>query len=93
MLTIKKRIYIPKAKPGQLVARYGKTDRGAEPSICYAWGGQGADSSDARILQNAIEDANVFAGKTLAEELEARGYDIATLKFSIEKKKSPVSEV
>lgn len=80
-----RRYRAPQAKPGQLVAGYGKIEPRGQPSVCYAWGGAGACSADGRILSNALEGAPVFDGKTLVEELEARGYDLSTLRFSIEK--------
>ena len=84
-----KRKRIPRiaAKPGQLVAAWGRgEDRGDSPAIQYAWGGAGAGKPDGRILCNAIEECGVFMGRTLAQELEARGYDITTLRFSISRK-------
>lgn len=77
------------AKPGQLVAAWGRAGeegRGERPDIQYAWGGAGASKPDGRILCNALEGAKVFDGKTLCAELEVRGYDLTTLRFSIERK-------
>lgn len=70
------------AKPGQLKAAYGRDDCGGV-DLQYAWGGNGAQKSDARILSSAIEDAPVFDGKCLREVLTERGYDITTLKISV----------
>ena len=81
-----KRVTTPMAKPGQLIARWGRADRGHEPSIVYAWGADGACKSDSRILCNALEEVKVFNGKTLAEELDSRGYDLTTLRFSISRR-------
>ncbi|UWR74105.1 hypothetical protein [Phaeobacter inhibens] len=83
-----KRIHVLHAKTGQLRAGWGRPERGAEPDLCYAWGGGGASKSDSRLICNALEQAGTSSGKTLREELEARGYDIATLKFSIEQKQT-----
>jgi len=69
------------AKPRQLVARWGRVD--GELAIAYAWGGQGAQKPDSRILMRALEDVVILDGKTLAQELEARGYDLTTLRFSV----------
>lgn len=82
-----KRFRKPVAKPGQLLARYGRVDRNDRPDIVYAWGGHGASSPDGRLLCRAFEDIKVLDDKTLAEELVARGYDLETLKFSIEQKR------
>lgn len=82
---VRKRWLVAVPKPGMLVARYGRPSRGDSLQVCYAWGGGGADKSDGRILSNALEGAHVQQGRTLCEELEARGYDITTLRFSIER--------
>lgn len=74
-----------RAKPGELVAAFGKHEAGGRPDIAYAWGGGGADKPDARILSNALEQAPVHMGRTLRQELVARGYDISTLRFSVRK--------
>jgi hypothetical protein len=84
--TAKKRIRTVSAKPGHLVAAWGRGDDRGSPAIHYAYGGEGASKPDARILCNALEEVSVFAGKSLAVELEARGYDITTLRFSIQRK-------
>lgn len=89
----------PKAKPGQLVARYGKVE-GCE-DLCYAHGA-GVDRSDARLLHSVLSNERFYPSRSgplgtyrtersFADELEARGYDITTLRFSIEKKR-PASE-
>jgi hypothetical protein len=78
---------ILKARPGQLKAQWATYERGSAPCISYAWGGDGADKTDGRILSSALEGVAIHGGKSLAEELEARGYDLTTLKFSIEMKK------
>jgi hypothetical protein len=76
---------IPTTKPGELKAGWARVD-GNSPSVAYNWGGGGAAKSDARILSNALEEVHVHDGKTLIEELEARGYDLSTLRFSIKLK-------
>lgn len=81
-----KRIMTHKAKPGELIARWGRTDRFAEPSIVYAWGGDGAEKPDCRILSNSIEGEIGNYADGLAMELERRGYDLTTLRFSIKQK-------
>lgn len=81
-----KRIGVPKAKPGELIARWGRPERGEAPDICYAWGGAGVASSEGRILSAALEDAPIYEGRSLVEELKSRGFDITTLRFSIKQK-------
>ena len=83
-----KRIHVPKAKPGQLIAKWGRPDSGEPPDLVYAWGGDGAASADGRILAAALENSPVFEERGLRAELERRGYDITTLRFSVEVKKS-----
>lgn len=82
------RVHVPKAKPGQLVAKWGRPSTGDDPDLVYAWGGSGADKSDSRCLMSALEDAPTSSGLGLRAELEARGYDIRTLKFSINLKET-----
>ena len=79
-----KRIHIPVAKPGQLLAKWGRPDRGEDPAIVYAHGAAGATRPDARVLSDAVEGLKNCYGRTLAEELEYRGYDMTTIRFSIE---------
>lgn len=83
------------AKSGQLTARYGSDGEGSI-DLMYAHGGGGACRPDARMLAGMFEDKRFrpsmknFPGfdqeMSLREELEARGYDITTLRFSIQKK-------
>lgn len=79
-----KRYRAPTAKPGELKAAFGRVDGALD--IGYAWGGAGAHSPDARILSRTLEDTPIFEGRTLVQELEHRGYDLKTLKFSIMQK-------
>ncbi|MBK9496681.1 MAG: hypothetical protein IPO08_19705 [Xanthomonadales bacterium] len=75
------------AKHGELKVRWGKLD--GESQLLYEWGGGGAQKPDARILMSAIEDApGRPKERSLSEELEARGYDLTTLRFSIRQRPS-----
>lgn len=89
-----KRLHIPKAKPGELRACWGKADRWSGPDVCYAWGA-GVDRSDARLLHNLLSNerltfdfptTNTKYDLSFVAELEARGYDITTLRFSVMRK-------
>jgi hypothetical protein len=88
-----KRLPMPAAKPGQLIARWAKLDRHIGPDLCYSWG-DGCDRTDSRLLHDTLTAPTpppVFRpdepwGPSFVEELEARGYDITTLRFSISKK-------
>jgi len=93
-----KRWRTPVAKRGQLKAAFGREDRHSKPELLYAWGGGGAQSPDARVLAAAFEDKRHGYGfpsmrleerPSLIEELEARGYDITTLRFTIQQKDQP----
>lgn len=96
-----RRYRTPTAKPGEVRIAYGKADRHSEPDICAAWGGQGADKSDARMVMHAMTEKRMGytfptmeteQRPSLIEELEARGYDIATLRFSIMRKPAQEGE-
>lgn len=91
-----KRYRTLKAKPGELRAFYGKVDRWSAPDLCYAWG-PGVDRADGRLLHNTLGSdrlttdfplGNTKFGPSFVKELEDRGYDITTLRFSIQKKVS-----
>ncbi|MBB4857000.1 hypothetical protein HNO88_000297 [Novosphingobium chloroacetimidivorans] len=93
-----KRYRTPAAKPGEVKIVYGKADRYDAPDLCAVWGGQGADKCDARMVMTAMTEKRRGYSLTkmaaeerpsLVEELEARGYDITTLKFSIQRKPTP----
>jgi len=97
-----KRFRTVPAKRGQLKVQWGKSD-GFGPALLYLWGGGGADKCDARILSDAIERPQIERDydkgtimnpaikevPSLAAELEARGYDLTTLKITIEQKATP----
>ena len=67
----------PKVKPGELKVQYGKVKASNSPDICYCRG-EGTLRADVRLLDNVFSN--------LYDELEKRGYDLTTLKFSIYKK-------
>lgn len=79
-----KRWRAPKAKPGELKIAYGKSE--GELDLFYCHGGDGARRCDARLLSHFIEGVKYFDERNLREELEYRGYDITTLRFSVMKK-------
>lgn len=80
----------PKAKFGQIKVQYGYSRYdGEDHFMCY--GGHEGSRRDARLLMHAINEKRYCVHskkyeKSLIEELEERGYDIKTLKISIEKK-------
>jgi hypothetical protein len=79
----------PEAKQGELLVKYGKEFGDEDLFYCHPENECGM-SRDSRMLAIAFERTVLFPedGRTLRQELEARGYDITTLKFSIMKKKS-----
>lgn len=82
-----KRLRTPKAKDGELLVKYGKEYGDEDLFYCYPENECGM-KRDSRLLSIAFERTVIFpeGGRTLRQELEARGYDITTLKFSVMKK-------
>jgi hypothetical protein len=91
---MRKKYRRPKAKPGELKVQWGKLPYDS-PDICYCWGGDGATSSDGSLLHcmfsgfswRKSDSFGAIQNDGYLKELEARGYDLTTLKFSIQKKK------
>lgn len=91
-----KRYRAPKAKPGQLKTQWGKIEH-SNPDLCYAWG-DGCARADGRLMRSAFSskhfpssfDSSHEMMPSFLEELEARGYDITTFRFSISKKVLPL---
>ena len=81
----KKRYRTPQAKEGELLVKYGQEHGDRDLYYCWPENEYGM-KRDSKMLMLAFENADVFDGKTLRQELEERGYDIETLKFSIKKK-------
>lgn len=83
-----------KAKRGELKMQFGKVPHEA-PDMCTAWGEE-CSRRDASLLFHhfgsdrppTLFDKGVWQ-PSLLKELEKRGYDLKTLKFSIQKIKSP----
>ncbi len=79
-----KRYRTPTTKAGQLLIKYGQ-ERG-DHDLYFCYGGGGATKRDSRLLSFAFERDLGLGFGTLRQELEARGYDITTLKFSVMKR-------
>jgi len=79
-----------RAKPGELIAYYGYAD-GDGPDICAAYGAAGAHKADGRILLEALSAKVCGLDLPLWKELESRGYDLRTLKFTIRQKVNPTA--
>lgn len=85
-----KRFRQPIPKPGELLVKYGRPGHGESPDLVYTWPENTCGMRrDSRILMVAIEELKVFEGRTLRQELEARGYDIRTFRLSIKKLAEP----
>ena len=82
-----KRLRTPKAKDGELLVKYGK-EYGDEDLFYCCPENECGMNRDSKMLMLAFERSVIFKedGRTLRQELEARGYDIASLKFSVMKK-------
>jgi hypothetical protein len=69
------------AKPRELKARWSKK----ENDILFEWGAEGADKSDGSWLNTWLTYHKGF-DSTFVKELEARGFDLKSLKISIRQK-------
>lgn len=82
-----KRYRTPVAKDGGLLVKYGQEH--GDKDLFYCWpNNECGMKRDSRLVMMAFEQRDIYEGKSLREELESRGYDITTLKFSIQKKKA-----
>ncbi len=72
------------ARPGELIAGWNARER----DVGFAWGGAGASKADGSLLYSFLAYLKGLHGKTFVEELEARGYDLTTLRFSIRQKEA-----
>ena len=80
------------AKPGQLKLQWGSIERGEPKDVCYVWG-DGCSSRDSRLLHWIFCCAKTTFGepeKSFVEQLKERGYDISTIRFSIQKRKEVI---
>lgn len=90
-----KRLRQPKLKDGELRMYWGKADKYDSPDIVLAWQGDRMMKRDTALLHLHMCSRQPNPHKmplfsvmepSLIEELDARGYDLTTLKFSIMKK-------
>jgi hypothetical protein len=85
----KKRYRMPKVKDNELKLQWGKLPKD-EPDICVLLG-KDIPKCDSRLLMNSFSSKRFHPNSfefedSFLEELEKRGYDIETIKFSIKKK-------
>lgn len=72
-------------KAGELLVKYGKYEGGED--LFYFWPENDCGMRrDSNLVMLAFERVPVLDDKSLRKELELRGYDITTLRFSIQKK-------
>ena len=90
-----KRVRVPDPKADTLIATWGRSDSYAAPSIVYVYPDRDG-KCDSRVLCDAFESKQYSPNPekfgsfkltpSLAEELDARGWDLTTLRFSIKRK-------
>lgn len=87
-----KRYRRPKTKEGQMIIQRGKIDGEVDMCIFY---GDNVPRCDRALMFNAIDGKRMRMNyktrlptfdPSLLEELEKRGYDLDTLRFSIQRK-------
>ena len=90
-----KRLRKPNLKDGELRVYWGREPHDSTPDVMFAWQGERAMKRDASLLHYHLASkrpdlsAQPLFSKmipSLIEELDARGYDLKTLKFSIRKR-------
>lgn len=84
-----RRLRAPRARDGQLKAKWGSIE-GDSPDLCYVWG-SGIPRADARLLHDTLASPRFRPlsqewDMSFMEELKDRGYDISTLEISISRK-------
>ncbi len=89
-----KRFRTPKLKDGELRIYWGKLPHNS-PDVVFAWQGDSSMKRDSALLHYRFGSKHpdphakpIFSKMepSLLEDLEARGYDLTTLHFSIRKK-------
>ena len=83
---MKKRYRSPNPKEGQIIFQRGKIDGIID--MCVFWDNIPSCDRSLIFYYLASENINYSGGqmKSLIQELEERGYDLDTLRFSIQKK-------
>lgn len=89
------RLRKPKIKDNTLELYWGRPYKNEPPEVMGQWG-EGCSKRDLYLLfhcllQDIPELGSMFGtGPSLVKQLEDRGYDVSTLKFSISKKDKQV---
>ena len=81
---------VPKAEEGELIAEWGKRmPENTRAELCYSWQNNDGMNADRWLIKNMLTmrqyDSNGKESKMIIEELDARGYDLTTLHFSVSK--------
>ena len=81
-----------KARPGELKLKFRTNHKNAQGQTTFsdfeaAWGGEGASKEDANWVLGFLTLSKADTIKAVME-LERRGYDLKTLRFSIRRKKN-----
>lgn len=88
----------PPYRDGELALYYGPVERGDSDDVVVQ-GGLGVDKRDRAFLIYAMHGSRwkgpLYPGEqehSILHELESRGYDLSTLRFSIQKKQAPPAD-
>ncbi len=85
MIAKTKRFRTPKLKDGELRVYWGKLPHDS-PDVVFSWQGDRSMKRDTALLCYLFSERELGTSRSLLEELEDRGYDITTLRFSVMKK-------
>ena len=85
MIAKAKRFRTPKLKDGELRVYWGKLPHDS-PDVVFSWQGDRSMKRDTALISYLFSKREPGTSRSLLEELEYRGYDITTLRFSIIKK-------
>lgn len=75
---------MPSPKPGQIKVAWA-TEKNDTPQLHFRYNGNRLMSRDVNLLMSQFLTRPTSSGIGLLEDLESRGYDLSTLKFSIDK--------
>lgn len=81
---------MPSPKPGQIRVAWA-TERGDKPTIHFCYKGEPSIKRDSNMIMSHFGITPTISGGTFLDELKERGYDLSTLKFSIDKLPVPDS--
>lgn len=75
---------MPSPKSGQIKVGWA-TEKHEKPQLQFCFRGDALMKRDINLLMNHFYITPTLLGTTLLDELKSRGYDLSTLKFSIDK--------